>query len=254
MGNSISSTLYQSFFEASPALPWTTSLSLEINPYGLRPPEELLSSIYQEYEENLDFFVEMDIKMGRFGPRIHSWTERRCVIVFNLQIHECTGGYDGELYVASDCAWIFDPTIMEESSPSPLSVRCYTTHHPIVFPEVPSNQISVSNMDSCSHSFHDHESAMTPSPALPGTPNYSSVAQLVPSPPSSPHTNCETLITTLPASCQPNATLPSDFQQGLPRSCREMGILFQDLLEDGFGLAPKRGRIINGAFVASCTR
>jgi len=119
MGNEVSAALYTAHFSAPPALPWPIVLSLEINPYGIEPPEELLSLIREEYEETLKFFAELDIDMGRLGKRAHSWTERQCVIVFTLEI--CHGGY-GESYYVYDSMWIFDPTMSEDTIPSLPSV------------------------------------------------------------------------------------------------------------------------------------
>src|SRR5260370_26285954 len=114
MGNEVSSALYDALFLAPPALPWPIALSLEINPYGIEPPEGLLNFIKEEYEENLKFFTQLDIEMRRFGRRIHSWTERRCVIVFALDEHLDD---DREDYYVSDSMWIFDPTLREETIP-----------------------------------------------------------------------------------------------------------------------------------------
>ncbi len=114
MGNEVSSALYTVLFSAPPALPWPIALSLEINPYGIEPPEELLRLIKEEYEENLKSFAQLDIEMSRFGRRIHSWTERRSVIVFTLD--EDPNG-DGEDYRVFDSMWTFDPTMREETIP-----------------------------------------------------------------------------------------------------------------------------------------
>ena len=114
MGNEVSAALYTAHFSAPPAFPWQIVLSLEINPYGIEPPEGLLNLVREEYEETLRFFAELDIEMGRLGKRAHSWTERQCVIVFTLEI--CNGGY-WESYNIYDSMWIFDPTMSEDTIP-----------------------------------------------------------------------------------------------------------------------------------------